>query len=268
MEDDSFIKITPIESCEEYTRETLHQHDYYELIWFTEVEKSDSMQIDFGEYPISNNTFYFISAGQLHRIDRTGKRGLVIALSRNFFHSIVPIELYSRSTYAINSIINQEKCWMCVTVVNLITIEYNGLCRYPLLEAYFKALFIHMGPIFFKNQSCNEGKKKVSELMDLIEDNFIEHKEVAFYAKHISLSEKAANELSKRILGKTIKSLIQERVLLEMKREIVSNNLSIKEICSKLGFNEASYFTRFFKTHTGKTPEEYRVYYHSFMEEK
>ncbi len=40
-----FVKITAIEDTEEYNRKNIHQHDYYELVWFTEVAYEDVMQI-------------------------------------------------------------------------------------------------------------------------------------------------------------------------------------------------------------------------------
>lgn len=265
-EKNTFMSILPIEECEEYNRTNIHQHDSYELVWFTETDREDTIQIDFGNYPVSNNCFFFISAGQLHRLDRTGKRGLVISLSKDFFHSIVEVDVYPRSTFAINSIINQRKCDMCRTLVKLIITEYGGECRYSLMEAYFKALFIHLGPVFDKNPCCGS-KKKVADLLDIIEKHYISHRDVSFYAECLALSNKAANDLSKKVLGKTIKEILQDRLVLEVKREIASDKLSFKEIACKLGFNEASYFTRFFKSQTGYTPEEYKVHFATLLEE-
>lgn len=261
-----FLNVTPIEACEEYDRHNIHQHDSYELIWFTETDGTDTIQIDFGNYPVSTDCFFFISAGQLHRIDRRGKKGIVIALSKDFFHSIISVDVYPRSTFAINSIINQRKCDMCRTMVELILTEYSGACRYSLMEAYFKALFIHLGPIFNQNPCCGS-KKKAADLLDLVEEHYITHRDVTFYAQQLALSDKAANDLSKKVLGKTIKDVLQERLVLEIKREIAAGLLSFKEIASKLKFNEASYFTRFFKHKTGATPEEYRMQFMAQLEE-
>lgn len=260
------IKITAIENCAEYDRQNIHQHDHYEIIWFTDVETNDTIQIDFGEYPVSDNCFYLISAGHLHRIDRTGKKGWVISLSKNFFYMVTPVEMHNRSTYVINSIINQQKCNMCRTLIRMILAEYESNRRYKLLEAYFKALFIHLSPIFERNQCCGNDKKRMSDLLDLVESYFTDHKNVGFYAQQLSISEKAANELSKKVTGKTVKQIIQERLILEIKREIASDQLSFKEIACKLGFNEPSYFTRFFKRQTGDTPEEYKAHFNSFLE--
>ena len=52
-------------------------------------------------------------------------------------------------------------------------------------------------------------------------------------------------------MGKTITRLVHDRLLLEAKRELVYGNLSIKDIGYILGFEDPSYFSRFFKKYTG-----------------
>lgn len=264
--DNDFVKITAIENTPEYDRKNIHQHDYYELVWFTDVDGEDTIQIDFGDYPVEPDCFYFISARQLHRIDRTGKRGIVIALSPEFFNNIVEVNVYPRSTFAINSIINQRKCDLCRSMVHLITTEYDRGCRYSLMEAYFKALFIHMGPILSKNPTVGS-KRKAADLLDLIEENYIEHRDVSFYSEQMAMSDKAINDVSKKVLGKTVKDIIQDRLVLEIKREIASGSDSFKEIAFHLKFNEPSYFTRFFKQKTGYSPEKYREHFYAMLEE-
>ena len=263
--DKYFVKITAIENTPEYDRKNIHQHDYYELVWFTDVDVEDTIQIDFGDYPVEPDCFYFISARQLHRIDRTGKRGIVIALTPEFFNNIVEVNVYPRSTFAINSIINQRKCDLCRSMVHLITTEYERGCRYSLMEAYFKALFIHMGPILSNNPIVGS-KRKAADLLDLIEMNYIEHRDVCFYSEKMSMSDKVVNDISKKVLGKTVKDIIQDRLVLEIKREIASGIKTFKELAFHLGFNEPSYFTRFFKQKTGLTPEKYRENFNKMLE--
>lgn len=53
--------------------------------------------------------------------------------------------------------------------------------------------------------------------------------------------------------------MINERVILEVKRMLIRTEYDISEIAYKLGFNELSYFSRFFKRHTGMTPLGFRM---------
>jgi AraC-like DNA-binding protein len=48
------------------------------------------------------------------------------------------------------------------------------------------------------------------------------------------------------------------RVLLESKRLLYFSSLSVKEIGYELGFEDDSYFVRFFKRLTGLTPAQLR----------
>jgi AraC-like DNA-binding protein len=43
-----------------------------------------------------------------------------------------------------------------------------------------------------------------------------------------------------------------------MKRLLVHTNIDVSEIAAQMGFPDQSYFSKFFKRETGKTPLEYR----------
>ena len=109
-------------------------------------------------------------------------------------------------------------------------------------------------------------KRKAADLLDLIEMNYIEHRDVCFYSEKMSMSDKVVNDISKKVLGKTVKDIIQDCLVLEIKREIASGIKTFKELAFHLGFNEPSYFTRFFKQKTGLTPEKYRENFNKMLE--
>jgi AraC family transcriptional activator of pobA len=52
--------------------------------------------------------------------------------------------------------------------------------------------------------------------------------------------------------------LIRQRVLTEAKRQLVFTSLTVQEIASSLAFSDASHFARFFRSHTGVAPHEFR----------
>ena len=64
--------------------------------------------------------------------------------------------------------------------------------------------------------------------------------------------------------GKTAVDLMEQYheeiaiVLMDIKAQLKSTELPIKEIAFSLGFNNMSFFNRYFKRHTGMTPQEYR----------
>ena len=52
--------------------------------------------------------------------------------------------------------------------------------------------------------------------------------------------------------------LINERIILEAKRYLLYSSLKVKEISYLLGFEDPSYFVKFFKRNTGSLPIEFR----------
>jgi YesN/AraC family two-component response regulator len=52
--------------------------------------------------------------------------------------------------------------------------------------------------------------------------------------------------------------LINERILIEAKRELYLTNKSVKEISIELGYNDEHYFSRFFRKNTSITAQKYR----------
>ena len=52
--------------------------------------------------------------------------------------------------------------------------------------------------------------------------------------------------------------LLNQQLVLEAKRNLLATTSQIKEIAFQLGYEDPSYFSRFFKKHTGHTPEDFR----------
>lgn len=77
------------------------------------------------------------------------------------------------------------------------------------------------------------------------------------YAKQLSVSYKYLNDICKEISRQTVKSFIDQWLLLEIKRNITEKKYTSQEIAFKMGFNEPSNFIRFFKKYTGMTPNQF-----------
>lgn len=52
--------------------------------------------------------------------------------------------------------------------------------------------------------------------------------------------------------------MINEQIVLEAKRYLLATPNQVKEVANHLGYEDVSYFVRFFKKHTGHTPEAFR----------
>ncbi|MBR1576220.1 MAG: AraC family transcriptional regulator [Bacteroidales bacterium] len=104
------------------------------------------------------------------------------------------------------------------------------------------------------------------ERLSLLFDRFIalvaeyntSQRGVAFYAEKLCLTPKYMSKLIKQASGKSAPEWIDSFVILEAKNMLKYSTGSIKEIVYNLHFPNQSVFYKFFKTHTGMTPSEFR----------
>jgi AraC-like DNA-binding protein len=99
----------------------------------------------------------------------------------------------------------------------------------------------------------------IAKFCELVENNFIEQRTVAFYADRLNVHPNYLNALVKKNIGITAKESIQNRLLIEVKYMLHSTQLSIKEIAIQLGFNDPNYFSSFFTRLEKTSPKNYRL---------
>ncbi|MGV3598093.1 MAG: helix-turn-helix domain-containing protein [Bacteroidota bacterium] len=92
----------------------------------------------------------------------------------------------------------------------------------------------------------------------LVEMNYRKQHKVADYAEMMNKSPKTLSNLFHQFHNKTPLQVIHERIVMEAKRMMKFTDKSAKEIGYDLGFDDASKFSRFFKTQTGHYPTAYK----------
>jgi AraC family transcriptional activator of pobA len=98
----------------------------------------------------------------------------------------------------------------------------------------------------------------VTRLRALVDECFRGERLLGFYAEKLGMTVDRLNDHVKRATGVTAGHLVRQRVLTEAKRALVFTTAPIQEIAAELAFADASHFARFFRTHTGTTPHEFR----------
>lgn len=92
----------------------------------------------------------------------------------------------------------------------------------------------------------------------LVENHFKEKHQVAEYAELLFKSPKTLSNLFKKTGDKSPLKIINDRILLEAKRLLIFSNKNVDEIGYELGYKEAAHFSKFFKTHTGLPPAQFK----------
>lgn len=83
---------------------------------------------------------------------------------------------------------------------------------------------------------------------------------VAYFAEKCCLSSGYFGNLVRVETGRTAKDIIADHVLAQAKQLLNDEALTVTIISKQLGFDYPQHFVRFFKSHTGKTPSEYRKF--------
>lgn len=92
----------------------------------------------------------------------------------------------------------------------------------------------------------------------LLEQHFHEAHTVHEYADMLSISSRTLTKYVGQSVHQTPLLIINERIALEAKRLLLHSTLSVKSIGYRLGFEDPSYFVKFFKRMTGMMPSEFR----------
>jgi AraC-like DNA-binding protein len=107
-------------------------------------------------------------------------------------------------------------------------------------------------------QAPSHGLQQVRAFSQLLDAHFRAEKSVRYYADRLVLTANHLNVLCRRVVNQTASDLIHERVITEAQRLLAHSSQSVSQIANQLGFEDAPYFTRYFKKYVGQTPEAFR----------
>lgn len=81
---------------------------------------------------------------------------------------------------------------------------------------------------------------------------------VTFYAGQLGLTLSYFSTTIKKAIGQTPLEVLTQIIIIDAKTQLKGTNQEIKNIAMDLGFNNLSFFNKFFRQHVGMTPQEYR----------
>ena len=246
-----------------------HRHDYFEII-FLEDGTGEHI-IDYESHEIKPPVFYFLSKGQIHfwklKKPLTGK---VILFPREF---LIPpttdlnhegdLAIFNSLSKAPYVCISEEKLPKIHELITNIKEEFSqqSECSLSMLRAYVHILLISLFRIYAKEQNENildTSNTMVRKFRHLVSENYLTVHSVQEYADLIGISATHLRDTVKDITGYSPGQLIRQEIIFEAKRRFANTELTTAEIGYTLNFEDTSYFSRFFKRETGKSPSSYR----------
>ena len=94
---------------------------------------------------------------------------------------------------------------------------------------------------------------------ELVNRYFTKEHSADFYASKMAITTNYLNKIVRSALGISTKAYINEKIIAEATQQLRYTELSIKEISHNLGFEDASYFIRFFGKNKGMSPMRFRT---------
>ncbi len=236
-----------------------HRHRFYIIVHFTAGRGTHI--IDFVNYPVSPGSVFFLLPAQVHSWSLSpDTEGRILFFAKEFIEDYFSKKISSyplfHSGYQLLQLNDPAENQISKLIENLET-EKGDM---DLMRDYLDILILKLGKLFPSTESKTDaGIANIQKLEALIEQHYTEHKPPAFYAEKLHFSVKYLNDLCRKYLDKTTSQLIHERIILEAKRLLTHDNLSIKEIANELNFEDHAYFTRLFKKMAGETPGAFRT---------
>lgn len=242
-----------------------HRHNFYMICLV--VSGTGSHLIDFERIDIIPNRLFFLKPEQVHfwQLD-TGVKLAVVQYSPDFLtelfnpNSLAGINNPSRSYFDLT----EEDASSIFRNIEKIHSEYNA-GKTNSLHIVQATLFILLTELMRMVESGETkkmpGKKTeiAGNFKKLVDHKFKEVSSVADYARLMNITPNYLNMVVKEVTGLTANEIINKRLLLEAKRMIIDRNKDITQIAFELGFNDPSYFARFFKREEGISPTQFRL---------
>lgn len=244
-----------------------HRKNYYFMAFVKDGRNRH--WIDTTPYTIKSKAFYFTVPHQVHLKEVSEPfTGVSISFTDDFLamdesNSLKNLPIIQNPDNGHELLLSDEDYKFVDDLTEKIFAEYHSKndWQHNMLLAYMKVLLIYLSRLYteqFTYQEQSPGRLLLKKYLAKIDEAYTNNHEVADYADMLNISPGHLSELVKEQSGKPAITHIHERLIVEAKRLLLHTDYAVKEIAFYLGFEDASYFNRFFKRLTDTTPVNFR----------
>ena len=244
-----------------------HRHSFFQIIWF---KSEGNHYVDYQEYSHEPNTIFFLSSGQVHHFCQDSENeGYLfhfndIFLAQNNNAAAIQMEYRLFNEFGQPYIqlprtelpVLQHLTNQLIDEIELQQYNYRQQIYY-----YFQILLLKLERLKQKatpNWTNDPHFEIALGFKQAIERHKTEFKGVTYFSQLLGISEKTLSTISKKYFKETPANFIHKKRVLEAKRLLSNSKLSIKEIAYQLGFEQPTYFTKYFKKYTTMTPKAFQ----------
>ena len=248
-----------------------HRHSFYQVIWF---KNKGRHYIDYNVVDHPDNTIFFINKNQIHYFCTNAPNTGYLFLFNDLFINKYAPRIMERFSVSIFNDIGNNYLSLSESEAKKVSLTTSFIESEIMLKdsSYKEQVFHYFQTILLQIERLRKKEGKIDydtnsdyalavAFKKLIFDRIDAFYSIDDFSAKLNTNSKTLTLISKKYLLDTPANIIKESKLLEAKRMLSNQNTSIKEIAYALGFDEATYFTKYFKKGTGLTPKEFQKTY-------
>ena len=226
---------------------------------------------DFGTFNFKGPVMLFSTPLQVIYIEQSKPTPVTILQFHGDFYCIE----YHRTEVACNGLLfNNIYIQPCITLVDKDIRVFENLLNdideefkqdspsEIVLRSYLQLFLAKSSSVKVKlidnDSDPREKDEQMERFKQLLDEHYLTLHKPNDYAQLLSMSPNNFTKRCSRYFKKTPSQLIQERIILEAKKQLHLTRQSIKEIAYALKFEDEFYFSRFFKKVTKVSPQTFR----------
>lgn len=224
--------------------------------------------LDFSVCTLGAGDWLWIRPGQVHQYDSelTAAEGTVVLFTPGFLTpATVEAARVDQPVWPAPLTPTAPDAAALGGVLDLLVGEYRRLAGLPLevhidvVRHLLSVLVLRLTHAQGAQQGAGSGSEPFRRFQRAVERDFARIHRVEDYAHALGYSVRTLTRATRAAAGTGAKGFIDDRVLLEARRLLWHTDLPAAAVGDRLGFPDATVFTRFFRRRTGETPAAFRA---------
>lgn len=244
-----------------------HRFQHYLILVVT--GGSCTHQVDFKSYTLSRGHALLMHPGQVHAWEKTEDlQGYLFFFTDDFFSlryhqnvlSSFPFFSADAGTSVIEIPVEDQPRIFELSNLTLQENDREARNSEPVLRSFLNIILYEFRRLFPEDviTSLTYVQRKVVEFKNLVEEHYKTLHQVRDYADQMALTPNYLNRIIREHTGMSAGEYIRSRLMLEAKRLLLHEGLTVSEISHALNFSSNTYFGRFFKQREGVSPDQFR----------
>ncbi len=251
-------------SVKRYTMPLYHSHNYYELYFLAQGDRSFNIEND--NYSLSQNDLLIVPANYQHKTSGAGFTRYLLNFTQDYLNEseLAVVEQCEQQKISLSK---EESAKFIDLLETLLLIQSDNLKDNQKNSEYnYKTCFSFL--MYTLSTFKNFPKKKylprkrykarTKQILNYIEKHYKDEINLDFFCKMFYISEPALVASFKKDTGMTIMNYLLLTRLKKAQGMLMYSNKSIEQISDECGFSSRKYFTLIFTKHIKISPLKFR----------